>query len=282
MTEESGRDLPLITDTHAHFTDERFSEYPGGTDALLDEIFANGVGRILNVSVSTANSADVYAQSLGRSGLYAAVGVHPTETAGEVSPDHAAGILSAMIDADRASGKNMIVAIGETGLDYHYEDTDRIVQHSFFEMQLCLSETVGLPVIVHDRDAHGDCFEAVLRHPGVKGVFHSYSGSAEMAAELVRRGWYISFSGVITFKNAPRVRAVAASVPAGRLLLETDAPYLTPEPFRGRMNRSDYIRYTAGVLASLHGMSAAEMIATAGSNAERLFGFPGFQSFSST
>ncbi|MBO7360459.1 MAG: TatD family hydrolase [Clostridia bacterium] len=273
MTEEAKEGFGFITDTHAHYTDRGFSEYPGGADALLDEVFKNGVGRIINVSVSTANSADVYAQSLGRSGLYAAVGVHPTETSGEVSPGHSASILSGMIDADRSSGRNLIVAIGETGLDYHYDDTDREAQKEYFEMQLCLAESTGLPVIVHDRDAHGDCFETVIRHPGVTGVFHSYSGSAEMAAELVRRGWYISFSGVVTFKNAPRVRAVAASVPADRLLLETDAPYLAPEPFRGRRNRSDYIFRTAAVLGAVRAMSPDEMIRLTSFNAARLFRF---------
>ena len=258
-----------IFDTHAHYTDGRFeNETDGGADALLREIFANGVCGIINQSVNTQNAARVIGMTRKYPLMYAAVGIHPTEMSGELPLDDAIDVLRGMI-ADKE--KNGIVAIGEIGLDYHYDDTDREKQMSFFRAQLELAEQTGLPVCVHDRDAHGDTFETLIKYPSVRGVLHSFSGSAEMAHELIRRGWYISFSGVVTFRNAPRVREAAASVPADRLLLETDAPYLAPEPFRGRINRSDYIRYSAQVLGELHGMSADELCNIAKDNALKLF-----------
>ncbi len=257
-----------IFDTHAHYTDSRFDEYPGGADALLSELLSGSVGNIINVSVDTANSEAAVDQALRHPGTYAAVGVHPTEAHREESLASAMDKLRKMLDDVR---EKRIVAVGEIGLDYHYDDTDKPLQNAFFDAQLTLAEEYRLPVIIHDRDAHGDCFEAVLRHPASYGVFHSYSGSPELAAELVRRGWYISFSGVITFKNAPRVRSVAASVPLDRILLETDAPYLAPEPYRGKTNRSDYIAESAAVLASILGVTTDEAIGITADNARRLF-----------
>ena len=164
--------------------------------------------------------------------------------------------------------------MGEIGLDYYWEPYDRQRQAAFFDAQLSLAERYGLPVSIHDREAHGDTFETLLRHPGARGVLHAYSGSAEMARELVRRGWYIAFGGVLTFKNAARVRAVAATVPPDRLMLETDCPYLSPEPFRGKLNDSSRIAYTADVLGSLFGMSGEEMTDLCCRNSCRLFGIP--------
>lgn len=258
-----------IFDTHSHYSDSKFSEYPGGADALLSEIFSSGVDRIINVAVDTVNSCDVIAQAAKYPGMYAAVGIHPTEAYHETD-----GICAAMDRLRKLIEKrseNKIVAIGEIGLDYHYEDTDKPVQQRYFEAQLELALKEDMPVIIHDRDAHGDCFETVIKYPGIKGVFHSYSGSPEMAKELVRRGFYISFSGVISFKNAPRVKQAAAAVPLDRLLLETDAPYLAPEPYRGRLNRSDYIRMTAAALGSVFSLDADEMISVCSENAKKLF-----------
>ena len=257
-----------IFDTHAHYTDARFRDYPGGADALIEELFAGCVGTILNVSVDTKNSLEVVSQCLKHPGMYAAVGVHPTETSNESSLSSALSALRIMLDN---RDKNKIVAVGEIGLDYHWPDTDGETQLEYFEAQLDLAAEYGLPVVIHDRDAHRDVFEAVLRHPSAVGVFHSYSGSAETARDLCSRGWYISFSGVVTFKNAPRVRQVASTVPLDRLLLETDAPYLAPVPYRGRMNRSDYIASTAASLGELFGVGADEITGICRANAEKLF-----------
>ena len=156
--------------------------------------------------------------------------------------------------------------------DFTYSDFVQITSDEFFDVQMELAERLDMPVIIHDREAHGDCFETVLRHPRVRGVFHSYSGSTEMAAELVRRGWYISFSGVVTFKNASRVKEVAASIPSDRLLIETDAPYLAPHPHRGKINHSGLMRLTAQRLAEIKGMSVDEVIRVTRDNTKALFG----------
>ena len=134
-----------------------------------------------------------------------------------------------------------------------------------------MAQLIELPVIIHDREAHGDCFETVLKYPGVRGVFHSYSGSAEMAKELTRRGWYISFSGTLTFKNANKVREAALAVPRDRLLIETDAPYLAPHPMRGRLNHSGLMVHTVNTLAELWGCTPQQAADQTAQNAEALF-----------
>ncbi len=258
-----------IFDSHSHYTDKRFSqEIAGGADVLLGELFSSGVEKIINVSTTTQNSVEVIEQSARYIGMYAAVGVHPSDIDKESSLTDAIDKLTAMLERKI---EHKIVAIGEIGLDYYWEPYDKAAQAAFFEAQLILARQYDLPVIIHDREAHGDVFETILKYPDVRGVFHSYSGSAEMARELVRRGWYISFSGVITFKNAERVRSVAQSVPIDRLLLETDCPYLAPVPHRGKINRSDYIAYSSESLGALHGMTALQMQEQTYKNAIELF-----------
>ena len=163
-------------------------------------------------------------------------------------------------------------AVGEIGLDYHYPDTDKERQSKWLEAQLTLAEELDIPVIIHDRDAHGDCFDAVCAHPRVRGVFHSYSGSAEMALDLIRRGWYISFSGTVTFKNAARVAGVCAALPHDRVFIETDAPYLAPHPHRGKLNHSGYLTYTVSRIAELWGMSVEEVARITVENARAFYG----------
>ena len=258
-----------IFDSHSHYTDKRFSqEIAGGADVLLGELFSSGVEKIINVSTTTQNSVEVIEQSARYIGMYPAVGVHPSDIDKESSLTDAIDKLTAMLERKI---EHKIVAIGEIGLDYYWEPYDKAAQAAFFEAQLILARQYDLPVIIHDREAHGDVFETILKYPDVHGVFHSYSGSAEMARELVRRGWYISFSGVITFKNAERVRSVAQSVPIDRLLLETDCPYLAPVPHRGKINRSDYIAYSSESLGALHGMTALQMQEQTYKNAIELF-----------
>ena len=149
---------------------------------------------------------------------------------------------------------------------------DKEKQMIFFRTQMEMAQLIEIPVIIHDREAHGDCFETILRYPGVIGVFHSYSGSAEMAKELVRRGWYVSFSGTLTFKNAARVREAAMAVPRDRLLIETDAPYLAPHPMRGQLNHSGLLVHTLQVLADLWNCSPQQAAFQTAENAKRLFG----------
>lgn len=246
-----------IFDTHAHYTASRFEEeFEGGANALLSLVFKNGVERILNVSTTTKNSLESVEMARAYDGMLVAVGVHPTDIDEELSLDDAIFKLRALLDRRE---ELKIVAIGEIGLDYYWRQDQKEIQMEYFEAQIKLALEYDLPVLIHDRDAHGDTFETLIKYPTLRGVLHSYSGSAEMARELVKRGFYISFSGVITFKNARGVRAVAQTVPVERILVETDAPYLAPEPNRGKLNRSDYIAYSIKTLSELFGKSEDEM-----------------------
>ena len=164
------------------------------------------------------------------------------------------------------------MALGEIGLDYYWEPYDKVAQQECLEEQIRMALEYDLPIIIHDRDAHGDCFDIVTKYPEVRGVFHSYSGSAEMAKELVRRGWYISFSGVVSFKNAAKVKEVALVVPDDRILIETDAPYLAPHPFRGKINHSGRLLHTAGALAEARGTTLEEVARLTAQNAKTFFG----------
>ncbi|MBE6556069.1 MAG: TatD family deoxyribonuclease [Ruminococcaceae bacterium] len=261
--------MEKIFDSHAHYYDARFSREMGDVDELLSSLFSGEIGYIVNVGTDPQNSLSVVNEAKKWKGMYAAVGIHPSD--GQYLADRDA----ALADIEKLLCKGMgekVVALGEIGLDYHYEDTDRAVQGYLLEQQLCMAERLGVPVIIHDRDAHGDCFDAVCRHPSVRGVFHSYSGSAEMARDLVRRGWHISFSGVVTFKNASRVREAVAAVPMDRLLIETDCPYLAPHPHRGKLNHSGYLTYTAAAIAEVKGVMREEVLRASRENAKALFG----------
>ena len=267
----------LLFDSHAHYFDERFLDGTEGpsADELLPAILApvGPVSHIVNVGTNIDSSRRAIEQAARFDGMYAAVGIHP-EDCQQIPGTHEQMLsLKELLSGDR--GQQKIVALGEIGLDYYERDylpVDKPRQLWFFEQQLCLAEQLDLPVIVHDREAHGDCLETVLRHPRVRGVFHSFSGSVEMARELTRRGWYISFSGVVTFKNAHRVKEVAASVPIDRLLVETDAPYLAPHPHRGKRNDSSLMYHTVCTLAELHRMSPDQIAHATASNAAALFG----------
>jgi TatD DNase family protein len=266
---ENGGNMEGIFDSHAHYFDARFERETDGADAVLQEVFAGGIGTIINVATNMGNVDRCLDQARRYPGMYAAVGIHPEDAQQlQLDPD---GTLAELEQLLANRDKHKIVALGEIGFDYHYEPVNYELQTVFFERQMQLAKKFQLPVIIHDREAHGDCFDMICRFPEVKGVFHSYSGSAEMARELVRRGWYISFSGVVTFKNAERVRHVAATIPTDRLLVETDCPYLAPHPNRGKINRSDYLHYTISTLAELFAMTSEEMISLTRRNAELMF-----------
>ena len=266
-----------IFDSHAHYYDGRFEkEADGGSDAILHSIMPQPVSHILNVGTNCDTSRAAIDQSSKYDGMLAAVGIHPEDCHYLTDADAALEELSAMISDEEKRRLDKIVALGEIGLDYHWQfygeiPMDKKKQAYFFDSQMRLAQRYALPVIIHDREAHGDCFETVLRYPNVIGVFHSYSGSAEMARELVRRGWYISFAGPLTFKNAERVREAARAVPRDRLLVETDAPYLAPHPFRGKINHSGLLTYTLSTLAQLWECDIEEAAAQTYENAERLF-----------
>ena len=257
-----------LFDSHAHYFDEWFSDEADGI--LTEEVFGKSVGKVINVGTNNQNNLICLEQAKKYEGMYVALGIHPEDCQySEKSPEDDVAELERIICREKESGK--VVAIGEIGFDFHLENTDRDRQERYFELQMQLAEKLSMPVVVHDREAHGPCFDMALKYPSVKGVFHSFSGSAEMARELVRRGWYISFSGVLTFKNAARVREVAASVPLDRILIETDAPYLAPHPFRGKRNHSGLTEYTVTTLAEIKGITPDEAARATYENAERLF-----------
>lgn len=266
-----------IFDSHAHYFDRRFdSEWEGGAHAILQSILPRPVREVINVGTNLTNSRTAIQQAAGYEGMYAAVGIHPEDCHYLGDVQYAMEELSELLGSPDSRDERKIVALGEIGLDYHYENYGEIPmnkekQMQFFRAQLEIAQYLELPVIVHDREAHGDCFETVLKYPGVRGVFHSYSGSPEMARELTRRGWYISFSGTLTFKNAHRVREAALAVPRDRLLLETDAPYLAPHPMRGKLNHSGLMVHTVGALAELWGCSPQEAADQTAQNARQCF-----------
>ena len=266
-----------IFDTHAHYFDAKFESLGAHyADGLLREIMPDPITHIINVGTNCKNSKKAISQAREYEGMYAAVGIHPGDCHYLSDVEAALAELRELLGDDEARRRNKIVALGEIGLDYHWQEYDGIPmdkqkQAYFLERQLEMAEEMDLPVIIHDREAHGDCFETVLRYPRVRGVFHSYSGSAEMARELVRHGWYISFSGTLTFKNANRVREAALAVPRDRLLIETDAPYLAPHPMRGSLNHSGLMRYTVDALAQIWSCSPDEAAKITFENAKKLF-----------
>ena len=251
----------MLFDTHAHMDDRAFDE---DRLELITSLPEQGVGLVMNPGCSLASSRNADALSRQFEFLYAAVGSHP-DAADEVDE----AVLEEYRQLCRSNPK--IKAIGEIGLDYHYEDIPREIQLKAFRAQMALAAELNLPVIVHEREAHADGMAVVDEFPTVKGVFHCYSGSAEMAAELVKRGWYIGFTGVLTFKNARKALEVAASIPRDRLVLETDCPYMAPEPFRGKRNHPGYLYRMAERLAELWEISVEDVHRITTENGKRLY-----------
>ena len=272
--------MPTYFDTHAHYFDRKFDTLDGGAQGLLNSPeFQSAVCGVINAGTNLINSQTAVDLAGKYPFMFAAVGIHPEDAQGlpegtPMDPDNTLSVLYDWVSDPARRKRDKIVAMGEIGLDYYWEPMDKPLQKAFFEGQLEISCRVGIPVLIHDREAHGDCFETVLKYPGVRGVFHGYSGSAEMAKELVKRGWYIAFGGTVTFKNAERVRAVAASVPLDHLLVETDCPYMAPVPHRGKINHSGLIPHIAEVLAELHGVTVKELAGITTENAKKLFALP--------
>ncbi len=274
MAELCGKSVGGIIDSHAHYFDSRFDEAEESVDEILGKkVFGAGIAAVINVATRPENALRCIEQAKQFETMFVTAGIHPEDAqALSGSADEEIKKLRDLMDTPEKRKEHKIVALGEIGLDYYWQPCDKERQWEFFEKQMCLAEELGVPVVIHDREAHGDCLEMILRHPAVTGVFHSFSGSAEMAKELTKRGWYLSFSGVLTFKNARKAREAAAVVPHDRVLIETDAPYLTPEPFRGRLNHSGYLSYTAMVLAKIWDVSYEEVVSETAENTRRLFG----------
>lgn len=251
----------MLFDTHAHLDDHAFDP---DRDALLAALPGQGIGLLMNPGCSLATSRAACALAWEHSWIYAAVGSHP-DAAAEVTPE----VLEEYRRLIRENPK--VKAIGEIGLDYHYEDVPRNIQQEAFLAQMELAREAKLPVIVHERDAHADGMTVVRHFPEVTGVFHCYSGSLEMARELVERGWYIGFTGVLTFKKARRALEVAAGLPLDRIVLETDCPYMSPEPFRGKRNDPGRLYRMAEALSALRGLPVEEIETITMENGKRLY-----------
>jgi len=251
----------MLFDTHAHMDDAAFAE---DRAELLRSLPEQGIALLMNPGCSLESSRNASKLSQEYDYIYAAVGSHP-DVADEVD--------EAVLEEYRVLCKlnPKIRAIGEIGLDYHYEDIPREIQKQAFRAQMALARELGLPVIVHERDAHEDGMKIVEEFPDVTGVFHCYSGSLEMAKQLIKRGWYIGFTGVLTFKNARKAIEVAANIPLDRLVLETDCPYMAPEPFRGRRNDPGKLYRMAEKLAQIRGLSVEEIHAITVENGKRLY-----------
>ena len=252
----------MLFDTHAHYDDERFDE---DREALLNAMPEKGVGLIVNPGCDLASSRTAVDMAQKYDFLYAAVGIHP-ENCGDLAP--------AMMDGLRALAKApKVVAIGGIGRDYYWaENPPRELQQEVLRRQLALAQELHLPVIIHDRDAHADTLSIVREFPQVTGVFHCFAGSVEMAQALIKMGWMLSFNGAATFKNAKKAPEVIAAVPLEKLMIETDAPYLTPVPHRGERNDSSYVRFVAEKIAEIKGISAEEVEKATWENGKAFFG----------
>ncbi len=263
--------MTKLFDTHAHYNNDRYdNEFEGGTTALLLSLFDSDIYAINNIGWDIESSRKALDMSKHFEKLYFAAGVHPCDTYKYADINAALSELEEIILEGKASGK--LVALGEIGYDFHYDDTDRECQEKWFDAQMRLAQKHNIPVVIHDRDAHGPTLEMLKAHKNVRGVLHSYSGSSESAKELIALGYYISFTGVVTFKNADRLRSVVRTVPLDRIMIETDCPYLTPVPFRGKTNHSGLMHYTCEMLADIFGVSYDDMADITRENAKRFFG----------
>lgn len=247
-----------LFDTHAHYDDEAF-------DADRDTVLSAFDGLVIDPGCTLESSRAAVALANRHRHVYAAVGIHP---------ENCGGFLTEHLDElRRLACQSKVVAIGEIGLDYYWaENPPREFQRQVFRAQLELALELDLPVIIHDREAHGDSLAIVKEYPALRGVFHCYSGSVEMAKELLDRGWYLGFDGPVTYKNARRTVEVAEMIPIDRILVETDSPYMSPVPVRGKRNDSRNVAYIVEKLAQIKGISSDEMAILTLANGKKLFG----------
>ena len=252
----------MLFDTHAHYDDERFD---ADRDALLASMPEKNVGLIVNPGCDLPTSRMAVALAEKFDFVYAAVGIHP-ENCADFEPEQ--------IEKLRELAKEpKVVAIGEIGLDYYWaENPPKDLQQKVLRRQLLLAQELRLPVIIHDRDAHADTMAIVREFPQVRGVFHCFAGSTEMARELIGMGWMLSFIGAATFKYARKAPEVIAAVPLEKLMIETDAPYLTPVPHRGERTDSSSVRCVAEKIAEIKGLSPEEVERVTWENGRRFFG----------
>ena len=251
-----------LFDTHAHYDSGGFN---ADRHDVLSALPPCGVALVVNPGCDLPSSRAAVELAERYPYVYAAVGIHPSDCAGAGEAEYEA--------LRQLARHEKVVAIGEIGLDYYWEDNPpREYQQQVLRRQIELALELDLPVIIHDREAHGDSLAIALEYPTLRGVFHCFSGSPEMAQELLKRGWYLGFDGPITYKNARRSPEVAAITPLDRIVIETDAPYLTPVPYRGKRNDSRYLSYVVEKLAEWKGVTPEEMERITFENGKRLYG----------
>lgn len=252
----------MLIDSHAHLDDPKFNK---DRDRLIKSLKQNDVSLVINVGADVSSSIKSVKLADEYENVYAAVGVHP-HSAKEMD-DSTIDVLKAFAKRDK------VVAIGEIGLDFHYDNSPRDIQRKWFIEQIKLAKALNMPIIVHSRDADQETFDILKEEADerLRGVLHCYSGSAEMAKDYIDLGFYISLAGPVTFKNARKPKEVAKVVPMDKLLIETDSPYLTPEPHRGKRNEPLYVRHVASMIAELRGMDFEDVGRITSENTKRLF-----------
>ncbi|MBC8014912.1 MAG: TatD family hydrolase [Sporomusaceae bacterium] len=251
----------MLFDSHAHLDDEKFD---ADREQVINRALQNGVTGIINVGACMSSSARSVALSKQYESIYAAVGIHPHDAQGDHEADYAQ--LATWCQQEK------VVAIGEIGLDYYYDLAPRDIQRAVFARQIHVARQMNKPIIIHDRDAHKDIMEIIKSEAkGLSGVFHCFSGSLEMAREVIKLGFYISIAGPVTFKNAAKLPEIVASVPLDRLLIETDCPYLTPHPHRGKRNEPANVRIVAEQVANLRGIELSALAKATSENVKRIF-----------
>ncbi|AIF53862.1 TatD family hydrolase [Pelosinus sp. UFO1] len=251
----------MLFDSHAHIDDEKFDN---DRDQVVARALENGITGIINVGACMASSARSIALTQKYENIYAAVGIHPHDAKDALEDDYE--------QLAQWTKLHKVVAIGEIGLDYYYDLSPREVQRAVFIRQLDIARQTGVPFIIHDRDAHGEILDILRKEAkGVPGVLHCFSGSLEMAREVLKMGLYISIAGPITFKNAAKLPEIAATVPLERLLVETDSPYLTPHPHRGKRNEPAYVKLVAQQVADLRGIELSALAKATRENIRSLF-----------
>lgn len=255
-----------LIDVHAHLTDERFDDLP----LVVERAVENGVDGAICSAYNFLSSQKAVEIATEFANVWANVGLHPENV--EEAKDYEGGVDAYLNKIFALSKHERVVAIGEIGLDYHFRDDNKDLQKEVFIKQIEFANENGLPIVVHSRDAMGDTIEILQKHPPKKeGLLHCYAGSVESAKILMKLGFSFSFGGVVTFKNGKNAAEVVKSLPLDRILIETDCPYLSPEPFRGRRNEPKNVVYIADKIAQIKGVSIEEVIAQTTKNAERIF-----------
>lgn len=252
----------MIFESHAHYEDKRFDE---DRESLLRELPQNGIDYVVNVGSSLETTKATLELTKKYDYIYGAAGVHPEESA-QLNEENFAWLKTVLQE-------EKMVAVGEIGLDYYWDEPEREIQKKWFERQIALAREVGLPMIIHSRDAAKDTLDIIKSCKGQEagGVIHCFSYGTEMAKEYLDMGFYIGIGGVVTFKNAKKLKEVAEYVPLDRILLETDCPYMAPEPHRGKRNSSLYLPFVAEKIAQIKGITAEEVIRVTNENGKRMY-----------